>query len=74
MQVEEKQIWQDVQGTMLTQLECEYMIDKLKKEKVDDGKHFSWKECSQIYLNGLNTLQALMFLLRLNKEWHLVTK
>jgi hypothetical protein len=40
------------------------------------------KDCAEVeqvktfklYLLGLNTLQALMFVLRLQREWDLVTK
>lgn len=44
----------------------------LKKKQIDGVQTFA--SCHDVYRIGLNTLQMLMFLLRLQKEWYTVTR
>lgn len=53
---------------ILSQIECEYNVDQLKRKMV--GKDAVVDDrCSELYSFGLNTLKALMLGLRLEKEW-----
>jgi len=73
--VEEKQIIQATSVQILSQIECEYNAD-LVKRKLTGGvsDQFEAERMLELYCLGLNTLQALMYLLRLQKEWETVTK
>ena len=67
-QVEEEQIIQETAVQILSQIECEYNVDQLKrkmagKDTIEDDR------LTDLYRLGLNTLKALMLNLRLEKEW-----
>lgn len=72
-QVEEKQIIQETVEQILSQIECEYNADQLKrkmqgKDTMEDERLF------ELYSLGFSTLKALMLALRLEKEWELSIK
>ena len=72
-QVVEKQIVQETCMQILSQIECEYNVDQLKR-KNQAADITSTDTCEQtklveLYGLGLNTLETLMCLLRLEKEW-----
>jgi len=46
----------------------------LKHKQVSTGEKTSLDRTIELYVCGLNTLQALMFVLRLQKEWETVTR
>lgn len=56
---------------ILSQIECEYNADMLKRKAIAANEE---ERLHELYFLGLNTLQALMFLLRLQKEWETVTR
>ena len=67
-QVEQKQIVQETCIQILSQIECEYNVDQLKRKThgTDSSEH---ARIAELYGLGINTLEALMRLLRLEKEW-----
>ena len=67
-QVEQKQILQETCIQILSQIECEYNVDQLKRKHqgTDASEH---ARLAELYGLGINTLEALMKLLRLEKEW-----
>ena len=72
-QVEQAQIIQETAVQILSQIECEYNVDQLKrkmagKDVIEDDR------LSELYGLGLNTLKALMLACRLEKEWEFQTK
>ena len=72
-QVEEEQIIQETAVQILSQIECEYHVDQLKRKK--SGKDtFEDDRLTELYRLGLNTLKALMLGLRLEKEWEVQIK
>lgn len=72
-QVEQKQIVQETCIQILSQIECEYNVDQLKRKThgTDVSEH---ARITELYGLGINTLEALMRLLRLEKEWELKIK
>ena len=73
MQVESKQITQETHVQILSQIECEYNAEMLKRKQIA-GTHNVAERTFELYILGLNTLQALMYMLRLVKEWETVTR
>ena len=67
-QVEERQIIQETAVQILSQIECEYNVDQLKR-KMAGKDNFEDERLTDLYRLGLNTLEALMLGLRLEKEW-----
>ena len=72
-QVEEKQIAAETSVQILSQIECEYNAEMLKKKQVVGTKTYA-ERAFELYVLGLNTLQALMYVLRLRGEWETVTR
>jgi hypothetical protein len=72
-QVEEKQIVAETSVQILSQIECEYNAEMLKKKQVVGTKTYA-ERAFELYVLGLNTLQALMYVLRLRGEWETVTR
>lgn len=72
-QVEERQIVQETAVQILSQIECEYNVDQLKR-KIAGKDAIEDERLSELYHLGLNTLKALMLGLRLEKEWETQTK
>lgn len=58
---------------ILSQIECEYNTDQLKRKivRMDDLED---NRLLELYTLGINTLEATMNVLRLHQEWELVTK
>ena len=72
-QVSETQIKQEMTKQTLSQIECEYNADQLKRKLQGKakGKHIMEDErLFELYSLGFNTLKALTNELRLEKEWH----
>ena len=72
-QVEEQQIIQETAVQILSQIECEYNVDQLKR-KMAGKDAIEDERLTDLYRLGLNTLKALMLGLRLEKEWEFQTK
>ena len=70
-QVEDWQI-DTCQKQIFSELECEYNSDMLKHSKIKNYSLTS-EQVQHTYEVGLNTLKALMYVCRLQKEWATVT-
>ena len=57
----------------MSQIECEYNAEMLKRKQVTGTTAYA-DRAFELYILGLNTLQALMMQLRLQKEWDSVTR
>ena len=57
----------------LSQIECEYNIDQLKRKLLGNtmgGQLVENEKLFELYSQGFNTLKALCIELRLEKEWN----
>ena len=72
-QVEEAQIVQETAVQILSQIECEYNVDQLKRKMAGKDAIEDERLC-ELYSFGLNTLKSLMLGLRLEKEWEMQTR
>ena len=64
---------EQAQIQILSQIECEYNAETLKRQQIK-GDASVGARTIELYKLGLNTLKAIMNVLRLSKEWETVTR
>ena len=64
------QITSETTKQILSQIECEYNSETLKRKSKRIGQGETQNDRTyELYVLGMNTLEALMLVLRLKQEW-----